>query len=72
MVLLSSDQFWGDIVRASNESLERLFLFVEFAESKISELDVVVVVEKEVLWLQVSMGNSYLMDVLDSVQQLTI
>ena len=71
VVTLSANHLRGSVAGAAACRLQLLTLFVEIAETEIDELDVVVVVKEEVLWLQVPVHHAELVDVLDARQNLS-
>ena len=72
MVAFTSDHLWGSIAGTTTGCFKFLTLFIEIAETEIDKFDVVVVIEKKVLWLQVSVDDPKFMDVLDAGEYLSV
>ena len=60
------------VARRAASSLESLILLVHVGETEIDDFEGVVVVQEQVLWLQVTMANTGLVEVLDARDQLPI
>lgn len=63
MVSFSSDHLRSRIAWRSTCRLEGLALVVHIREAEVHDFDVILVIQKEVFRLQISMANSYTMDV---------
>jgi hypothetical protein len=66
LVPLPSYHLRGCVARTSTSSLERISFFVGVREAKVNNLDVVVVIEKQVFWFKISVTNTDPVYVLDS------
>lgn len=71
-VLLALNHFWGRVARTSAGRLQPLAVFVQVAEAEVDDFDVVVMVEQKILWLQVSVHDAQLVDVLDARDDLLV
>lgn len=69
---MTFDHLWSRVARRATCCLEEGALFVEVPETEVHQLDIIVVVEKDVLWLEVSMHNADLVDVLDTRDYLLV
>lgn len=71
MVAFAGDHFGRGVARASTRSLQCVtLLFVSVAQAEVDNLDVHILVEKQVLRLQVAMANLDLVEVLDASEDL--
>lgn len=66
MVAFSSDHFRCCIAGTATGCLQRLPWRVRIAQAKVNDLYVVLVVEKQVLWLKISVADATFMYVLDA------
>ena len=66
MVSFSSNHFWCCVTRTATGCLQRLPWGVCIAQTKVDNLYVVLVVEKQVLWLQIPVADAAFMDVLNA------
>mmetsp|Transcript_60852 Transcript_60852/g.128763 ORF Transcript_60852/g.128763 Transcript_60852/m.128763 type:complete len:254 (+) Transcript_60852:1040-1801(+) len=65
-ILLPCHHFWRRIARRSTGGAQALAIPEEVAEAKVHNLDALVFVQQQILWLQVSMHHSHLVDFLHS------
>lgn len=66
MVTLAGDHFRGGITRRATCCLESFTLCIHIGEAKVNNLDVVLIIQKQILWFQISVTDFNLVDVLDS------
>ena len=66
MVSLASDHFWSSIAWTAACSFQGLSVLVGVAEAEIDDLDVIVVVHEQVFWLQISVTDAQLVEILDA------
>ena len=70
MVSFSSDHFRGSVARTTASSFQCFALFVSIRQTKVDDLDVVLLVEKQVFWFEVSVADTDFVDILDTSDQL--
>ena len=66
MVPFASNHFWGRVARAATCSLQLFAFFVKVRQPEINELHIVIVVQQQILWFQVSVDDAQFVDVLNS------
>lgn len=71
-VPLALDHLGRGVARTAAGGLEALAMLVEVGQTEINELDRVVVVQQQVLWLEITMHNAKLVNILDSADDLLI
>ena len=64
MVTFSSDHFGRCIARTTTSCFQCLSWRVCIAQAKVNDLDIVLIVEEQILWLQISVADSAFMYVL--------
>ena len=72
MISLTSDHLWGGIARGSTSCLEGGPLLVHVTEAKVYNFEGKIVVKEEVLWLEISVADSTLVNVLDTRDELQV
>lgn len=70
IVSLAGDNLWRGVVRASARSLEHALIILPRGHAKVCHLDVLISVEKQVFWFQITMANVEAMAVVDSKDNL--
>lgn len=70
MIVLACDDLGRCIVRRATRGLQEFFVHLQSGHTKISNLDVLVKIKQQVLWLQVAMADVELMQVSNAVDDL--
>ena len=68
MIAIACDHLWSGVTGATTGSLKRLASFIHVAEPEIDNFQLAVEVEQQILWLQVSMANAQLVDIMNACQ----
>lgn len=71
-VPLTLDHFWRCVAWTTASCLEPLAVLVKIAEAEIDYFNVIIMIKKQVLGLQIPMHNAQLMNVLNTRNQLLI
>lgn len=71
-VPLALDHLGSGVARTTASGLEPLAMLVEVRQTEVYELDRVIVVQQQVLWLEVTMHNTKLVNVLNSADDLLV
>lgn len=64
------EHLWSSIAGTSTGCRQLLFRLVEVAEAKVNQLYYVAPSNQDILWLEVSVGHSKRVQVLNSIEQL--
>ena len=72
MVFQTFDHFWSCIAGTPTSGLQHLALFIEISKSEVYQFDIVIMVKQNVFWLQVSMHDADLMNVLHARYDLLV
>lgn len=70
MVALSCNHFWGSVAGRTACRLQSLPRLVSVTQTEVNDLDVLVVIKKEIFRLEVTMDNVQLVQVLDASDDL--
>lgn len=70
VVSLASYHLRSRVARRTTSSFEELSLLVSVGEAKVNDLNVVILVKQKVLWLQVSVADSHLVNVFHARENL--
>ncbi len=66
MVPFTSNHFRGCVTWGSTCSFQSLIFIIHVGQAKVYNLDVVLIVEKQILWLQISVTNFDFVNVLNT------
>jgi hypothetical protein len=66
MVTFTSNHFRGSIARTTTCCFECISIIVHIRETEVNNLDVVLVIQEKIFWLEISVANANFMDILNT------
>ena len=66
MVSFTRNHFWSGIARTTACGFEHFAILVHVREAEVDDLNIVLVIEQQVLWFQVSVADANLVNILDT------
>ena len=66
MIPFASDHLWSCIARTSTSCLESVIISIHVGETKIHNLDIVLIIKEQIFWLQISMTYFDLVNILNT------
>ena len=66
VVTFTSNHLWSSITWTTTCSFQSIAIIIHVWEAKVNYLDVVLVVEQKIFWLQISVTNANFMDILNT------